>query len=401
MTIKENKKAKEEEAKKTLGSHFFARYGEMPTSYYFCPGRVNFIGEHIDYNGGYVFPAAIELGIMVAVSARGDGRIVGSSRTVTPDFDLAIATLPEKKDETLGWANYVVGVIAALRGEGYPIPGMNLLFDTDLPEGAGLSSSAALEVLTGFVALRMGGTEEVDIDRTWLALLCQKVENNFVGVNSGIMDQFAVANGRAGYAMLLDCTTLACEQVPLHLEGATLLILDSGKARALADSKYNERRAECERALEYINEHSETPYADLAHTGLEKLEVLDDETLRKRARHVITEQARVIDAVEALKSGQSERVGQLLSDSHASLRYDYQVTGPELDALIDAAQAQNSCLGARMTGAGFGGCGVALVRAGSEAEFRLSVIEAYKLQTGLTAKVYSSEASAGVREIIN
>ena len=371
-----------------------ANKGEIRT--FFCPGRVNLIGEHIDYNGGYVFPAAIGLGIAAAARLRTDDTF----HVYSANFD-KLATIDRKTDalydKSLGWANYIKGVLVFLAEKGYNVPTMDIYIKGDLPNGAGLSSSASLEVLIGYLALRMGGMPDAEIDRVWLAQSCQAVENKFIGVNCGIMDQYSVANGKKGFAMLLDCQTLEASQVQFQLGIYSLIIMNTNKKRQLADSKYNERRAECERALEQINRfHS---YPDLCSAMPEDIDdFVKDIILKKRAIHVVSEQRRVLSAVEVLQEGDLAKFGTLLNGSHRSLKEDYEVTGTELDTLVAAAQAQPNCLGARMTGAGFGGCALALVKTSEVPTFMSEVGAAYKIAIGYEATFFESFAEDGVHE---
>jgi galactokinase len=277
---------------------------------------------------------------------------------------------------------------------GHAVRGADILFDSDLPTGSGLSSSAAIEVGTAFAVLDQAGERMDGLD---LALLCMRVENAFVGVACGIMDQFAVANGRAGHAMLLDCGSLACRHVPVALDGHALVLLDTRKSRELADSKYNERRGECDRALGLLAAQGIS--GPLASAPLEAVEALSDPLLRRRARHVVTEQRRVLEATDELSAGHLERFGALLDASHASLRDDYEVTGHELDAIVEAARAQPGCLGARMTGAGFGGCAIAIVRQDALPAFLPAVADRYTAATGRTPGLSVAIIGDGVRRL--
>ena len=381
-----------------LADAFSARYGYAPARFFFCPGRVNLIGEHIDYNGGHVFPAALTIGILAAVGPRADGLVRLASLQAGPDAEFVLG-LPMPKDAALGWANYPRGVFAQMLERGQPVIGMDIVYEADLPDGAGLSSSAAIEVLTGYIAQRLAGAADADVDRAALALACQRVENTYIGVNSGIMDQFAVANGQAAKAIYLNCQTLEARQVPLELGKYALVVMNTNKERQLAESKYNERRAECDAALAILNRQHQ--YPDLCSAQMEAVDALiTDEVLHRRARHVVSEEARVRQAVEVLQAGDLAALGRLLNQSHQSLRDDYEVTGLELDALAAAAQAQPACLGARMTGAGFGGCALAVVEKTALAAFEAAVAARYKADTGREATFYPSEAGAGVQEIL-
>ena len=357
----------------------------------FCPGRINLIGEHLDYNGGLVLPAALDMGIRLRVSPRTDGRFGFVSEQI-PGSALLLEADELEHDPSHGWANYPKGVLQALLWEGRRRPGLDLFFGSDLPIGSGLSSSAAMEVATGFAALRMAG--EAEPDRVALARLCQRVENEYIGVNCGIMDQFAVAMGRSGHAVLLDCGDLSHRYVPARLEPYRLVVMDTRKPRSLIVSAYNERRAECEAANALLEQcFGPTP---LAHRTPEQLEIISDPKLLRRARHVVAEQRRVLEAAEALEKGNLERFGSLLDASHESLRTDYEVTGEELDCLVGAARRQPGCLGARMTGAGFGGCAIALVHGDAAAEFSVAVGREYARRVGREAAFYRCGIGPGV-----
>jgi galactokinase len=360
-----------------------------------APGRVNLIGEHLDYNGGLVLPAAITLGVTAMCRLRPD-RVVHlhsleDEYPVEIDLDRSI-----EHDDARGWGNYPAGVLRELAARGIALPGADVLFSSTLPQGAGLSSSAAIEVVTAFSFLRLSGAQEMG--RTDLALLCQKVENQFVGVNCGIMDQFAVAQGRENSALLLDCGSLEYRVVPVVLGEYALVIMNTSHRRELTDSKYNERRAECDAVAALLG--PDIVRRGLAHaTWDEVLTHVADPVLRRRARHVITEQARVVEAARVLATGDLVAFGQLLTASHASLRDDYEVTGLYLDAIVDAALAAPGCLGARMTGAGFGGCALALVRQDAMEKFTDSVHAVYMAATGLEPSFRMTHPADGVHEL--
>ncbi len=379
--------------------HLIVRFSEQfgdaaGAELFFSPGRVNIIGEHLDYNGGLVFPAAISLGIYAVVRKNGTNivniRSAGFSGAVAIPLDGDIA-----RDADTSWGDYPRGVIRYLLDGGYPVHGADILLESTLPGGSGLSSSACVEVLTACIML--DPPEDASGLRADIALLCRRVENEFIGVNCGIMDQFSIAMGRAECAILLDAGTLRYEHVPLRLGNSILVIMNTMKPRKLSDSKYNERRAECERALEQVRRRRDVKH--LADARLEDLEHIDDDTLKRRARHVITEQARVLESVDVLKRGDLGAFGKLMDRSHESLRRDYEVTGPELDALVDAARASGWCLGARMTGAGFGGCAIALVHGDRAAAFRDFVARAYSAKTGLSAEFYECRIHEGAGKI--
>ncbi len=388
-----------------LKASFLQFYGESandnPIHTFFAPGRVNLIGEHIDYNGGFVFPGALTLGI-AALARKRDDQLVRMNSLNTQQEVIVNLEGEMAYDEKDDWGNYPKGVFNFLRKEGYHLGGYDILYWGDLPDAAGLSSSAAMEVLTGYMMITLSFPTnqpgQREIDRVWLAQFGQRVENQFIGVNSGIMDQFAVAMGKKDHAMLLNTHSLEYQYVPFRLEGYSLLIMNTNKRRELADSKYNERRAECEQVLAILNQ--EYHFKDLCSATMEAVDKLvADETLRKRARHVITENQRVLQAVEVLKQGDLKTFGQLLDQSHTSLRNDYEVTGQELDAIVREAQQYGDCLGARMTGAGFGGCAIALVKNESLGDFKASVGAAYTQTTGLKADFYTSQIGDGVHQV--
>ena len=376
---------------------FSQRYGSTGNaSHFFAPGRVNLIGEHIDYNGGYVFPATLTLGIQLIIRPRQDKTVNFYSNNM-PGKPVSISLdKPVVYDDAHSWANYPKGVLAMLPAEGYPIPhGFDMLFEGNLPNGAGLSSSAAIEVVTTFALLTLLGHTP---DKVWIAKFSQKVENRFVKVNCGIMDQFSVAVGEADRAILLDCQRLSYNHVPVILEDSQLIIMNTNKRRELADSKYNERRAECEEALRVINQYGS--FEDLCSVDRNFVDrYLWNEPLYVRASHVVLENQRVLRAVTALQQGDLAQFGNLLIQSHQSLRTDYAVTGPELDAIVEEAVKQKGCLGARMTGAGFGGCALAIVENEYINEFKKNVAAAYTSRIGLKPDFYQSGIGPGVHQV--
>lgn len=357
---------------------------------FFSPGRVNIIGEHLDYNGGLVFPAAISLGIYGVIRRRDDGIAAIRSANFTEMVSVDLSG-PIESEPAIPWGNYPLGVIKYLRDTGRPLTGADIYIESTLPEGSGLSSSACLELLTAFV-MTVGEPRSPE-SRIELALLCRRVENEFIGVNCGIMDQFSIAMGKKNHAMLLDAGTLHYEHVPLILGKHSLVIMNTKKPRKLSDSKYNERRSECEAALEKIQKRRRLE--NLADGFPEDLDVIDDPILKKRARHVITENARVRVSVDLLKQGDIVTFGKLLDKSHMSLRDDYEVTGQELDAIVSAARSLPGCIGARMTGAGFGGCAIALVENDRVDAFIDGVGSRYLQETGLRAEFYQCDISDG------
>lgn len=362
---------------------------------YFAPGRVNLIGEHLDYNGGLVMPCAIDLGISATVTNHSEGEIKFTSEAHANEFHFQISALPESQPKN-EWSNYPLGIFKHLQNEGLNLPSIAISFASNLPEGSGLSSSAAIEVLTAYIVQDL---LEIQIDRKRLAQFCQKVENEFIGVQCGIMDQFAVANGKKEHALLLDCNTLNFEHIPFELDNYSLLILNSKKPRSLIKSAYNERKASCDEALRIIQQH--TPIQNLAQAGMEHLSLLKDNEINQRARHVISEQLRVNLSKKMLENGDLFTFGKLMNASHASLKYDFEVSGFELDTLAETAQELPGCLGARMTGAGFGGCAIAIVKKESIPAFSEVVATSYSKATGTNCEVYETFASDGVGRLNN
>lgn len=324
-----------------------------------APGRVNLLGGHTDYNDGFVLPATIDRAAHVALRARNDAHVRLHSLHFEEEVEYAIADLAT---ETLpGWARYVAGVAAELRQQGHPVAGFEAVVQGDVPLGAGLSSSAALEVAT---AVGLSGLFSLDLEPAATARLCQRVEQEYVGVECGIMDQFSSRVGRAGHALFLDCRTLEHRHLPLHLDEVCLVVADTGVRRELASSKYNERRQECEEAARFFQQFADEVRAlrDVSEALLEKRGSALPEPLFRRARHVVTENTRVERGAHLLAEGDLEAFGQLMNASHASLASDYEVSCAALDALAEAARHTDGVLGTRMTGAGFGGCTVTLAR---------------------------------------
>lgn len=379
---------------------FEEKYGEgnHPLRVFNAPGRVNLIGEHLDYNGGYVLPAALEFGTTLMIRERDDQHILFASTNIPYEANLSMKEVFGGKSGQ--WTDYPVGVIHELDKLGYKLTqGYDLLYHGDIPNGAGLSSSASLEVVTAYALLSMEGRET---DTVEIAKLSQKAENLFVGVNSGIMDQFAVANGRKDHAILLMCDTLEYELVPFETGAYKIVIANTNKRRGLVDSKYNERRSECDQALEILQK--EIPALQyLAQLKPDQFVTLQnsilDETVRRRARHVVEENQRVLDSVESLKNHDLETFGKYMNQSHDSLRYLYEVTGDELDAMVEEFQRQTGTLGARMTGAGFGGCTVALVHEDHVEKVIEEVAQHYEARTGLKPDFYVCGVGQGVHEV--
>jgi galactokinase len=362
---------------------------------FFSPGRVNIIGEHLDYNGGKVFPAAISLGIRAIVRRRND-RIVRLKSDNFPDEVMVDLDRPIERDRSTAWGNFPIGVIREMLLSGKVIDrGMDALFSSNLPEGAGLSSSASIELLTAYIFSH--DEIKTEKDRINLALLCKKVENEFINVQCGIMDQFAIAMGRKDHAILLDTDSLAYDYAPFALGAYRLVIMNTNKQRTLADSKYNERRGQCEKALSIIKKHRKIN--TLADVSESDLSFLEDHVLLKRARHVVTESRRVSDAIVSLKEKDLTAFGRQMTASHFSLQNDYEVSGLHLDALVESALEVDGCLGARMTGAGFGGCAIAVVEKNAFDDFMNHVGIKYSERTGLKADFFITDVSNGVERI--
>jgi galactokinase len=377
-----------------LQGRFRAMFNTSATIYR-APGRVNLIGEHTDYNGGFVLPAAIGFSCWTAAAARKDRKITVYSENLdeaaTADLD-DLGPLGKK-----AWANYPLGVAWALQEAGNRLGGVDLYFAGEVPLGAGLSSSAAIEVSSGLALLHTSGLR---IDRTALALVCQRAENEFVGARCGIMDQFISCHGLADHALLLDCRSLELRMLAIP-QNITLAICNTMVTHELSVSEYNVRRAQCEQAVQLLGEVLPGIRAvrDVTRSQLEEHGDLLNSELYKRARHVITENERVLQAAQAFQSGAIGKLSQLMADSHRSLRDDYEVSCPELDIMVEIAMRQRGVLGARMTGGGFGGCTVSLVEDTYAQEFQQKVSAAYTSATGLRPDIYLCKASQGA-EII-
>ncbi len=362
---------------------------------YFCPGRVCLIGEHLDYNGGFVMPAAISLGIYASVKSRSDNKIVCNSTQFSNSIEIDLSK-PIKHEAQSGWGNYVKGVVKYLKETGLRIPALEIEFSADLPSGAGLSSSAALEVLVAYILQKEAGVE--NINRIKTALLCKDVENDFVGVKCGIMDQFSVATGKREQAVIVNCETLDHEFIPINTGDHGFIIINTNKRRELAGSKFNERKSECEAALKSIRKHKAIKSLGEA-TKEDVINFIEDRIAQKRALHVVEENARVLLAGKALKQGNINEFGLLMNASHQSLKDNYEVTGIELDAVAENAITIEGCIGARMTGAGFGGCGIALVKKTEMNSFKEKLNQIYTSRLGYELSFYEFEISDGVGEI--
>lgn len=384
-----------------LKKRFVSEFGEGGEIRAFsAAGRVNLIGEHIDYCGGAVFPAALNLRCVCIARKRGDNKIRMAATTIDDKVTLEIDKLSSYQG--LAWGAYQAGVAYIMQNDGYKIVGCDLLFDADVPFGSGLSSSAAIEVATALTFATFSeeaGVKKVDLVQ--LAVLSQKAENEYAGVNCGIMDQFASSLGLKNKAILLDCKTLAYEYVPLELGNNQLVIANCNKKRSLQDSKYNERRGECETALKLLQTKlpSIKCLADVSPEEFEKVSDVLSGKIFDRASHVINECDRVKQSAKALREGDIEIFGELLNQSHYSLRDLYEVTGKELDALSKYSREFTGCLGSRMTGAGFGGCVVSIVEKDKVKEFIKTVGDAYEKEIGYKASFYETSIENGAQEI--
>ncbi|MCI9318653.1 MAG: galactokinase [Lachnospiraceae bacterium] len=366
---------------------------------YFAPGRVNLIGEHTDYNGGHVFPCALTIGTYGAARKRTDNKL----RFFSMNFG-HLGVLESSLEELVpsgeaGWTNYPKGMIWAFGEKGMKVPcGMDLLLNGNIPNGSGLSSSASVEILTGHI---LRDFFDFKVSNQELALIGQYSENNFNKVNCGIMDQFAIAMGKENNAIFLDTADLSYEYAPIVLKGAKIVIACSNKKRGLGESKYNERRSECETALAELKQVTEiNSLGDLDEETFEKVKsAIKDEVRVRRAKHAVYENRRTIHAVEALKANDVEEFGRLMNESHVSLRDDYEVTGIELDTLVEEAWKVEGVIGSRMTGAGFGGCTVSIVKDEAIDTFIETVGKAYKEKIGYAADFYVVEIGDGPRTL--
>lgn len=364
---------------------------------FFSPGRINLIGEHTDYNGGHVFPAAISLGTYGAARKRDDQLL----RFFSGNFEeKGIIEVPLENlhfEPEHNWTNYPKGVLHFLQEAGHTIDrGMDVYVYGNIPNGSGLSSSASLELLTGVIAEKLF---DLQLERLDLVKIGKLTENEFIGVNSGIMDQFAIGMGADQRAIYLDTNTLEYDLVPLDLKDNVVVIMNTNKRRELADSKYNERRAECEKAVEELNRKlSISTLGELDEWSFDEYSYLiEDENRLKRARHAVLENQRTLQARAALQAGDLEKFGRLMNASHVSLEHDYEVTGLELDTLVHTAWEQKGVLGARMTGAGFGGCAIALVAKDAVDTFKENVGHKYQEVVGYAPSFYIAEVAGGSR----
>ncbi|HEX8144904.1 MAG TPA: galactokinase [Pyrinomonadaceae bacterium] len=374
----------------------FRKFYEAEPRLFGAPGRVNLIGEHTDYNDGFVLPMAIDRQTVVAAAPRDDRRVRVHSLSVeeTREFDLD----GEGEARRGIWLDYVEGVARVLESRGALLGGADMMLSSDVPVGAGLSSSAALELSAGLALISLSGAK---VERVALALAGQEAEHTFVGTMCGIMDQLVAALGLRNHALLIDCRSLKVEAIPMKLEGVAIVACDTRVKHELSSSEYNKRREECARGVELLRESLPGIRAlrDVSPVEFERYGASLPQPVGRRCRHIVTENERTLRAAEALRSGKPETMGQLMYESHRSLRDDYEVSSAELDALVDIARGVKGVFGARMTGGGFGGCTVNLVRRDALAEFREVVSREYTRATGHQTDIYVVEASDGAREL--
>jgi galactokinase len=377
---------------------FFEKYGNRSDRpvLFFSPGRVNLIGEHTDYNGGFVFPCALNYGTYLLIRNVKDNTLKFSTINFNDDSVAELKGLFLNTGKK--WINYPLGVINEFIKKGIKVSGLELLYYGDVPNGAGLSSSASIEMVT---AVALNEFFNAGLNTLDLVKMSQKAENEFVGMNCGIMDQFAVGFGKKDHAIFLNCDTLFFENVPLVLTDCSLIITNTNKRRGLTDSKYNERRSECDKAVELLKLFK--PIRNLSELNNGEINILEkyikDPVIRKRAKHVITENERVIEAVNVLKDNNLIRFGELMNQSHDSLKNDYEVTGTELDILVYEGRKLPGVIGTRMTGAGFGGCTISIVRKADSANFMTTLSGTYHKKTGLMPDFYQPEIGNGAGRI--
>ena len=378
---------------------FREKFGAAQTHAYFSPGRVNLIGEHTDYNGGHVFPCAISLGTYALVAPRTDGISRLYSMNLPEQGVVQFPMHGAVKSDAYGWANYPLGVVRVMEDAGHRAAhGFDIVLYGTLPNGAGLSSSASIEVL---MAVILNDELNLGIDMVELVKFSQKAENEFVGMNCGIMDQFAVGMGKKDCAILLDCNTLSYRYSKLALDGCSIVITNTNKTHSLVTSAYNERRAQCESALKALQKVKPIKaLGELTNAEFDAIaSAIPDPVERRRARHAVYENNRTLEAVKALEANDVKRFGELMNASHVSLRDDYEVTGPELDTLAELAWQQDGVLGSRMTGGGFAGCTVSIVRDAAIPSFEKNVGDAYTAKIGYAPSFYVANIADGARRL--
>jgi galactokinase len=369
-------------------NEFTKKFGEPPAFIVRAPGRVNLIGEHTDYNDGFVLPMAIDRAMWIALHLRADQRVVLQSLDFPKPADFSMSGITHGK----GWEEYVRGMARNLQIAGYHLSGWEGILASNIPVGAGLSSSAALEMVT---AMAFSVTSDWTFEPARMAKIGQRTENEWVGANTGIMDQMISASGRADHALLIDCRDLSTQQIPLP-PGTAVVVMDTATRHSHTDSGYNERRQQCETAAKFFGvSHLRDVSLEAFNQGAAGL----DELPRRRARHVISENERVLQAASAMNAGDAIKMGQLMDASHVSMRDDFEITNAELNIMVQLAQNQPGCYGARMTGGGFGGCAVALVEAGAAEAFAQAVAEKYEAETHLKPSVYICLPSNGAEKI--
>ena len=378
---------------------FREKFGAAQTHAYFSPGRVNLIGEHTDYNGGHVFPCAISLGTYALVAPRTDGISRLYSMNLPEQGVVQFPMHGAVKSDAYGWANYPIGVVRVMEDAGHRAAhGFDIVLYGTLPNGAGLSSSASIEVL---MAVILNDELNLGIDMVELVKFSQRAENEFVGMNCGIMDQFAVGMGKKDCAILLDCNTLSYRYSKLALDGCSIVITNTNKTHSLVTSAYNERRAQCESALKALQKVKPIKaLGELTNAEFDAIaSAISDPVERRRARHAVYENNRTLEAVKALEANDVKRFGELMNASHVSLRDDYEVTGPELDTLAELAWQQDGVLGSRMTGGGFAGCTVSIVRDAAIPAFEKNVGDAYTAKIGYAPSFYVANIADGARRL--
>jgi len=380
-------------AGEVLAACFRAMFGANPRIFR-APGRVNVIGEHTDYNDGFVMPAAIQFSTSVAAARRDDRVLEAYSELFSERISLSLDALagPPRRH----WSDFIRGVAAVLQNAGYKLPGANLYIHGDVPLGAGLSSSASLEVAT---ALALSSLSGIDVPRLELARLCQKAEHEYVGTLCGIMDQFIAVFGAAGHALMLDCRSLEYQLLPIP-QDVHLVVCNSMVRHELASGEYNRRRADCEEGVNLLRPHLPgiSALRDVGVADLEAFKQILPATVYRRCRHIVTENQRVLAGATAFQSGDADRFGHLMYQSHASLRDDYQVSCQELDLLVELASCSPGVCGARMTGGGFGGCTINLLKAAASASFKEHIAQAYWSATGLIPEIYTCDPTQGAQE---
>jgi galactokinase len=383
---------------KNFAEKFYEKYGNRNDNpvLFFSPGRVNLIGEHTDYNGGYVFPCALNYGTYLLIRKINSNILKFSTINFNDDAETGIKEIFVNTGKK--WINYPLGVLNEFLKRGIKISGLEFLYYGDVPNGAGLSSSASIEMVT---AVALNDIFNAGFSTLELVKMSQKAENEFVGMNCGIMDQFAVGFGKKDHAIFLNCDSLSFENVPVILTDCSLIITNTNKRRGLTDSKYNERRSECDKAVELLQAYK--PIHNLSELNSGEIHLLEqyikDPVVRRRAKHVITENGRVVEAVKVLKDNNIIRFGELMNLSHDSLKDDYEVTGFELDTLVYEGRKLPGVIGTRMTGAGFGGCTVSIVRKADSANFMTRLSAVYEKKTGLPADFYQPEIGNGAERI--